>query len=79
MADVDTVKLEAAAKELSAKYGESNILAVPTDVSKLEDVERLRDKVLEQWGEVSMRAPACQRRESSVPWLWLRFPSSQTS
>lgn len=33
--------------------GEANVLVVPTDVSKLEDVERLRDRVLEQWGEVS--------------------------
>ena len=79
LADVNAERLKDAGAECVKLVGEQNVLVVPTDVSKLEDVERLRDKVLEQWGEVSMRAPACQRRESSVPWLWLRFPSTQTS
>jgi hypothetical protein len=30
------------------------VLAVPTDVSKLEDVVRLRERVYEAWGEVSV-------------------------
>lgn len=30
------------------------MLAVPADVSKLEDVSRLRDRVCEAWGEVSV-------------------------
>lgn len=46
--------LEEAAKEVAeAVGGAANVLAVPTDVSKLEEVERLRDAVLEKWGEVS--------------------------
>ncbi len=32
--------------------GEANVLVVPTDVSKLEEVVRLRDRVYEAWGEV---------------------------
>ena len=39
-------------KELAHIVGEANIMIVPTDVSKLEDVVRLRDKVYEAWGEV---------------------------
>jgi len=30
------------------------VLAMPTDVSKLEDVVRLRERVYEAWGEVSV-------------------------
>jgi len=40
-------------KALAEIVGEANVLVVPTDVSKLEEVVRLRDKVYEDWGEVS--------------------------
>ena len=39
-------------KELAAEIGEANILIVPTDVSKLDQVVALRDRVYEAWGEV---------------------------
>lgn len=38
-----------------------NVLVVPTDVSRVEDVVRLRDRVYETWGEVG-RASACAPR-----------------
>ena len=53
IADIDAKGLEVLAKELGAAHGESNVLAIVTDVSKLDDVVRLRDRVSEAWGEVS--------------------------
>ncbi|TDL19670.1 NAD-binding protein [Rickenella mellea] len=54
LADVNEEQLKEAAKETAKIVGESNVLAMRTDVSVLEDVVRLRDKVFEQWGEVSV-------------------------
>ena len=70
IADWDADALDALAKELAAKYGEANVIAVPTDVSKLEDVVRLRDRVYEAWGEVRTAPP----REASFflsVFLWM--------
>ena len=53
VADVNLEGLQETGKEVAAIVGEANVLVVPTDVSKLEDVVRLRDKVYELWGEVS--------------------------
>ena len=44
--------MQSVGKELARIIGEANIMIVPTDVSNLEDVARLRDKVYEAWGEV---------------------------
>ena len=52
IADINVNALEIFSKELCRAHGEGNVLAVPTDVSKLEDVVRLRDRVYEAWGEV---------------------------
>lgn len=46
MADVDSEKLEAAAA------GTDGAIAVQTDVSRIEEVERLRDRVLDELGPV---------------------------
>jgi len=54
IADINVEALEALGKELGTAHGETNVLAVPTDVSKLEDVVRLRERVYEAWGEVSV-------------------------
>lgn len=53
LADINEGPLADASTEVAKLVGEANVLAVPTDVSRLEDVVRLKDKVLEQWGEVS--------------------------
>lgn len=53
MADVVEDVLASAAKEVITIAGEANVLAIPTDVSNIDDVVRLRDKVYEAWGEVS--------------------------
>lgn len=53
LADITEDQLKEAGAEVSAIVGESNVLVVPTDVSRYEDVVRLKDKVLDAWGEVS--------------------------
>ncbi len=69
VADINVDALETFAKELCGTYGEGNVLAVPTDVGKLEQVVRLRERVYEAWGEVrvvrrdSRPSPACPRKE----------------
>ena len=52
IADIQEDKLLSVGKELAAEIGEANILIVPTDVSKLDQVVALRDRVYEAWGEV---------------------------
>ena len=52
IADIDAKALDVLAVELGAAHGETNVLAVATDVSRLEEVVRLRERVYEAWGEV---------------------------
>ncbi|EPQ54803.1 NAD P-binding protein [Gloeophyllum trabeum ATCC 11539] len=54
LADVDELKLAETGKEVLAIAGEGNVLVIPTDVSKLDDVVRLKEKVYETWGEVGV-------------------------
>ena len=58
LADINAPRLQEAAKEIAKIVGEPNILVVPTDVSKLNEVVHLRDKVYEAWGEVSSQRSA---------------------
>lgn len=53
LADVLEDVLAEAGREVAAIVGDGNVLVIPTDVSKIGDVQRLRDKVYEAWGEVS--------------------------
>lgn len=54
MADVVEDILASAAKEVISIAGEANVLVIPTDVSDIDEVVRLRDKVYEAWGEVAV-------------------------
>ncbi|KAG5719240.1 hypothetical protein E4T56_gene13396 [Termitomyces sp. T112] len=54
IADVAEDKLVEFGKLLVDQIGEANVLVVPTDVSQLNQVVRLRDRVYETWGEVSV-------------------------
>ncbi|KAI6130020.1 hypothetical protein EV401DRAFT_1851972 [Pisolithus croceorrhizus] len=54
LADVNEEALIAAGKEVTAIAGDGNVLVIPTDVSKIDEVVRLRDKVYEAWGEVAV-------------------------
>ena len=52
IADCDEKNLAQVGHELTTLIGQSNVLVIPTDVSKLDQVVKLRDKVYETWGEV---------------------------
>jgi len=56
IADIDAEALKEVGKTLAREVGEANVLVVPTDVSQLEEVVRLRDRVYEAWGEVRIIA-----------------------
>ena len=53
VADVNETGLNETAKEVAALIGDANMLVIPTDVTDLQQVVRLRDRVYEAWGEVS--------------------------
>ncbi|KAF9221538.1 NAD(P)-binding protein [Gyrodon lividus] len=54
LADIMEDVLVATGKEIAAIAGDANVLVITTDVSKIEDVQRLRDRVYEAWGEVAV-------------------------
>jgi NAD(P)-dependent dehydrogenase (short-subunit alcohol dehydrogenase family) len=54
LADTDERELEAVARELSGQGGAGDVLALATDVSKLADVERLRELAWQRLGPVSV-------------------------
>jgi len=54
IADCDAENLTKVGHELTTIVGESNVLVIPTDVSKLDQVVKLRDRVYEAWGEVAV-------------------------
>ena len=56
LADLGGGALEQAAAEVAlvARGGPADVLAVPTDVSKLEEVQRLKDRVYDRFGEVAV-------------------------
>ena len=51
MSDVDADRLDAAAQQLDATVG-SDVLGVPADVTRWEDVERLAGRAVERFGAV---------------------------
>lgn len=66
LADLGGDRLDAAGRAL-ANAGE--VLVVPTDVSSPEDVEALRDRVLAQWGFVSvLMNNAATGHNPGLPW-----------
>ncbi|WP_414471912.1 SDR family NAD(P)-dependent oxidoreductase [Microvirga sp. M2] len=54
LADLPGEALERAVEEVAGTGGSSNVLAVPTDVGRREDVEALRDKAMAAFGEVAV-------------------------
>jgi len=54
IADRDEAKLKQVQQEFVKTLGEQNVIAVPTDVSKIDDVQKLKDIVYETWGEVAV-------------------------
>jgi NAD(P)-dependent dehydrogenase (short-subunit alcohol dehydrogenase family) len=62
--------LEQAAAEVAsiAKGGPADVLMAPTDVSKLEEVQRLRDRVYETFGEVAVLMNNAGTSPGCGPW-----------
>ncbi len=54
LTDLPGEALQKAAAEVTALAGEQNVLAVPTDVSKREEIEKLKEQVYAAFGEVAM-------------------------
>ena len=59
IADCDEKNLTQVGHELTTIIGQSNVLVIPTDVSKLDQVVKLRDRVYETWGEVRNHVCLC--------------------
>jgi NAD(P)-dependent dehydrogenase (short-subunit alcohol dehydrogenase family) len=70
LADLDGSALEQAAAEVAsvAKHGSSAVLSVPTDVSKLEEVQRLKDQVYHTFGEVGVLMNNAGTSPGGGPW-----------
>jgi len=70
LADLGGDVLEQAAAEVAsvAKRGPIDVLMVPTDVSKLDEVQRFRDRVYETFGEVAVLMNNAGTSPGGGPW-----------
>src|SRR6266404_8689764 len=70
LADLGGGRLEQAAAEVAlvARGGPADVLAVPTDVSKLEEVQRLKDRVYDTFGEVAVLMNNAGTSPGGGPW-----------
>ncbi len=70
LADLGGNVLEQAAAEVAsvANQGAAGVLMVPTDVSKLEEVQRLKDRVYEAFGEVAVLMNNAGTSPGGGPW-----------
>lgn len=78
LADLEGSALDAARHDVENVVGHARVLAVPTDVSRREDVERLRDAALAQFGDVAvLMNNAAIGASGGKPWedpdLWRRL------
>jgi NAD(P)-dependent dehydrogenase (short-subunit alcohol dehydrogenase family) len=70
MADLSQQALDEAAGQVAAKSssGRQNVLTVPVDVSKIEDVTRLRDTVYDRFGDVAVLMNNAGTSPGGGPW-----------
>jgi NAD(P)-dependent dehydrogenase (short-subunit alcohol dehydrogenase family) len=70
LADLGGEALDRAATEVtqSAKGAASDVLAVPTDVSQLDDVRRLKDRALDAFGEIAVLMNNAGVSAGGGPW-----------
>lgn len=54
LADIDAALLQNSRKQVEAVASAGEVESMVVDVSKLEDVVALKDKVMELWGEVAI-------------------------
>ncbi|HVZ31469.1 MAG TPA: SDR family NAD(P)-dependent oxidoreductase [Polyangiaceae bacterium] len=67
LADNDAAELEAVTRELGTR-GDSDVIGVPTDVSRLADLERLRELTWERLGPVSVLVNNAGTGLGAGPW-----------
>jgi NAD(P)-dependent dehydrogenase (short-subunit alcohol dehydrogenase family) len=69
LADIDAGALDAARLGIEGAAKGARVLAVPTDVSRREDVERLRDAAFAEFGDVAvLMNNAAMNAGSGKPW-----------
>jgi NAD(P)-dependent dehydrogenase (short-subunit alcohol dehydrogenase family) len=70
LADLSPAALQAAAAQVAAAspMGDAAVLSVPTDVSRLEDVQKLRDAVYAAFGEVAVLMNNAGTSPGGGPW-----------
>jgi NAD(P)-dependent dehydrogenase (short-subunit alcohol dehydrogenase family) len=70
LADLESDALEGAAAEVAsaAKHGSSAVLSVPTDVAKLDEVQRLKDRVYAAFGDVAVLMNNAGTGSGGGPW-----------
>ncbi len=70
LADLSPAPLEAARAEVAgvSPLGEQGVLAVPTDVSRLEEVEKFRDAAYAAFGEVAVLMNNAGTAPGGGPW-----------
>jgi NAD(P)-dependent dehydrogenase (short-subunit alcohol dehydrogenase family) len=70
LADLAGSALDQAATDIAsvAKHGSSDVLAVPTDVSELDDIRGLRDRVYDALGEVAVLMNNAGTSPGGGPW-----------
>jgi len=70
MADLSAQALEHEAADIAtlSPLGEAGVLVVPTDVSRMEDVNRLRDAVYDTFGEVAVLMNNAGTAPGGGPW-----------
>jgi NAD(P)-dependent dehydrogenase (short-subunit alcohol dehydrogenase family) len=70
LADLPGEALESATADVvfAAPVGQSTVMAMPTDVSRLEEVEALRDAVYERFGEVAVLMNNAGTAPGGGPW-----------
>ena len=66
LADVSVPALESVAREIKSFAGDNNVIVVPTDVSVLAQVQALKDRVLDTWGEVGWIASRLHNNSSPL-------------
>ena len=64
LADLSQEALDRAAEQLSA----ASVLTVPTDVSKMEEVQRLKERVYADFGEVAVLMNNAGTSPGGGPW-----------
>ncbi|KAJ3562501.1 hypothetical protein NP233_g9531 [Leucocoprinus birnbaumii] len=68
ISDVNEERLNNVGRELEELIGKPNVLAIPTDVSKIDQVVRFKNQIYDTWGEVGVLMNNVGIRLRTTPW-----------